>query len=226
MKLIEHIGVSQAKQFDKYVQEKLGIPSLILMENAGRNVAEVAIKMLHGKKNVAVVCGAGNNGGDGFVCARHLLNQGINIKVYIVGDINKIKKDAEINLNIIIKMGIEINATAIAGKKIQDIKKSDLIIDAIFGIGLNSEIKEPYFSTIKFINETKIPVLSIDVPSGLDADRGVALGISVKAKKTVTFVATKIGFYKADGPKYCGTIVVRDIGIKPLNSYNDREARH
>lgn len=233
-------NISQSQLFDKFAQEKLGIPSIILMENAGRNAAEEALKMLKAKKNVAIVCGVGNNGGDGFVCARHLLNQGINVKVYIVGDINKIKKDAEINLNILRKLAKTFIALATcpltlvpfvgssskasprgasarggqeSRKGIDKIRKSDLIIDAIFGIGLNSKIKEPYFSVIRQINESKIPILSIDVPSGLDADRGVALRIAVKAKKTVTFVAPKIGFYKKEGPKYCGKIVVRDIGI-------------
>jgi NAD(P)H-hydrate epimerase len=207
MKTRKTISVRHAQAFDKLAQDKLGVPSLILMENAGRSVAEEALKMLRGKKRAAVVCGSGNNGGDGLVAARHLLNAGVKVKVYLLGDASKLKTDPQINLNILKQMKQKI------GKSLRKIEKTDLIIDAIFGIGLTSEVRKPYLSVIKYLNQTKIPVLSVDVPSGLNADTGEVLGATVKAKKTVTFIASKHGFYKADGPKYCGKIIVRNIGI-------------
>lgn len=195
------LTVKQARAFDKFAQEKLGIPSIVLMENAGRSAAEVALKMLGKKKKVVVVCGVGNNGGDGFVAARHLINAGVNVQVFVVGKISKLKPDPKTNYNILKKIGIKFT------KKID----GDLIIDALFGIGLRSEIREPYASIIELMNKSGRPILAVDVPSGLDADTGKVLGIAVKAKKTVTFVASKKGFVKAR--KYCGKIVVRDIGI-------------
>jgi NAD(P)H-hydrate epimerase len=200
---LKPISAAQARAFDRLAQQKYKIPSIILMENAGRSVAEEALKMLRHKKRVCVVCGVGNNGGDGFVAARHLVNAGVKVSVFIVGKISKLKADPKINYTVLKKMKIEFS------NKI----KGDLIVDALFGIGLKSKVKEPYASVIEMMNKVKLPILSVDVPSGLDTDSGKVLGVAVKAKRTVTFVAAKNGFFKSDGPKYCGKVIVRDIGI-------------
>jgi len=219
------ISVRQAQAFDKYAQTELGIPSIVLMENAGRGVAE-EVKELGTKElgTVAVVCGTGNNGGDGFVAVRHLLNAGFKVKVFVVGSKAKLKRDPKINLNILLKMGQRVNPhTKDFGvgikwvrsmKDLNGIKKSALIIDALFGIGLNSPVKGIYLDVISFLNRSGIPILSVDVPSGLDADSGKVLGAAVRARRTVTFVAPKRGFFMAEGPAHCGKIMVRDIGIK------------
>ncbi|MFH1683279.1 MAG: NAD(P)H-hydrate epimerase [Candidatus Margulisiibacteriota bacterium] len=200
------ISVAQAQAFDRFAQEKLGIPSLILMENAGRGVAEEAVKLvsrLVGSR-VAIVCGVGNNGGDGLVAARHLLNAGVKVQVFIVGKLSKLKADPKTNYHILKKMGI--------AKFVRRFPKNcDLIIDALFGIGLKAEVRKPYSDIICLMNESGKPILAVDVPSGLDADTGKVLGVVVKAKRTVTFVASKKGFSKAR--KYCGKIIVRDIGV-------------
>lgn len=206
------ISVAQAQAFDQFAQEKLGIPSIILMENAGRGVAEEALKMLRSKKKVAIICGVGNNGGDGLVAARHLLNAGINVKVYLVGKPSKLKPDPKINLKILINMKqkiIKVNSL----KDLKGLNRADLIIDAIFGIGLKSTVRQPYSDVIDFLNQGKKPILAVDLPSGLDADTGKVLGVAVRAKETVTFIAFKKGFYRGKGPVYCGKIVVRDIGV-------------
>ena len=212
------ISVSQAQAFDRYAQEKLGIPSVILMENAGRSVAEEAIKMVRGVrgevkgKKIVIVCGVGNNGGDGLVAARHLLNAGVKTSIYLIGKASGLKPDPKTNLYILKKMKQNIIQIRLA-KDLKGVKKADLIIDAIFGIGLSSEVREPYAGIIEYLNRSKKPILCVDVPSGLDADRGRVLGAAVKAKRTVTFVAAKKGFFKLDGPRFCGKIIVRDIGI-------------
>jgi len=207
------ISTRQAQAFDRYAQDKLGIPSIILMENAGRSVAEEAIKMgTKGLGFVAVVCGTGNNGGDGFVAARHLLNTGIKVNVFIIGSRSKLKNDPKINLNILLKMGQRVKWVR-SVKDLKGIKRSDLIIDALFGIGLNSSVSGIYFDAINILNNSGIPILSVDVPSGLDADNGKVLGAAVRAKRTVTFIAPKKGFFRTDGPAHCGKIIVRDIGI-------------
>lgn len=209
---MHQFSISEAQAFDLFTQKKLGIPSLVLMENAGRSVAEEALKMLGGRKWVAVVSGAGNNGGDGLVAARHLLNAGIKVKVFVIGKTSKIKSDPKIYLNILKKMGQKI----VLVKKtsaLKEIKQSDLIIDAIFGIGLTSEVKTPFDAVINFLNSSRVPILAIDVPSGLNADSGEVLGTAIRAKKTVTFVAPKKGLLRKAGPAHCGKIVVRDIGV-------------
>lgn len=205
------ISVRQAQAFDKYAQEKLGIPSLILMENAGRGVAEEAIKI--GSKNVAVICGTGNNGGDGFVAARHLLNAGVKVKVFVVGSKKTLKADPKINLNILEKMGQRIKWIRSAGE-LKGIERSALIVDALFGIGLNLPVAGLYREMIEAMNAAQAPIVAVDVPSGLNADTGAVMGAAVRAKMTVTFVAAKKGFYNNCGPRHCGKIIVRDIGIR------------
>lgn len=213
------ISVAQAQAFDRFAQEKLGIPSLILMENAGRGVAEEAIVIVRNARrvmrnaNVAIVCGVGNNGGDGLVAARHLLNAGIKVNVCIVGKLSKLKPDPKTNYSILKKMGLKIRGVEKGGEGVRGLKKADLIIDAIFGIGLKSEVRRPYSDIINLLNRSRKPILAVDVPSGLDADSGKVLGTAIKAKRTVTFVASKKGFAKVDGPRCCGKIVVRDIGV-------------
>jgi len=203
------ISVKEALAFDQMAQEKLGLSSLILMENAGRSVAEEALKIP--ARKILIVCGVGNNGGDGFVVARHLLNAGKEVKVSIVGNLEKLKPDPKSNLKVLENLGVKWKpATERRG-----FQEADLIIDAIFGIGLNADVKEPYALIINEINQAKKPVLSVDVPSGLDADTGKVLGIAVKAHTTVTFVAPKQGFCLLDGPEYCGNVIVRNIGVDP-----------
>lgn len=201
----------KAREFDRFAQEELGIPSIVLMENAGRNVAYAAMDMLkkEKEKNIFIICGKGNNGGDGFVSARHLINFGYKVKIYLIGKPEELKADPKINFGILEKMKVKTE------KDLASLAVSDLIIDAIFGIGLSSEVGDPYKSIIDQINSSKKPVLSIDVPSGLNATSGTILGSSVKATKTITFVESKTGLSQNDGPKVCGEIVVADIGINP-----------
>jgi NAD(P)H-hydrate epimerase len=188
------------------------------MENAGRGVAEEALKMVRGSRyggrRIVVVCGTGNNGGDGLVAARHLINAGVRVKIFVVGKISKLKPDPKANYNILKQMGqkiISFEGAAAFNRRFP--KNANLIIDAIFGIGLKSEVRSPIADVIDFLNRSKIPILAVDVPSGLDADTGKVLGTAIRAKKTVTFVADKKGFNKAGAKRYCGRIVVRDIGV-------------
>jgi NAD(P)H-hydrate epimerase len=201
------ISVKETQAFDRFAQKQLGIPSVVLMENAGRGVAEEAMGMGLGTRDqglgkVAVVCGVGNNGGDGFVAARHLVNAGYKVKVFVVGSKSKLKNDPKINLNILRKMGQGIKWVK-SVKDLKGIEKCGLIIDAIFGIGLKSPVAGLYLETINYLNKTGIPILSVDVPSGLN------MGTAVRPRRTVTFVAIKKGMTRAN----CGEIVVKDIGI-------------
>jgi len=204
------VTVSEMKELDRRAIEELGIPSIILMENAGRGVSDVAIDMLKGAsgKKVAIFCGTGNNGGDGFVAARYLLGQGIELSVYIVGAKSSIKNDPLINLNKLGKMGVKIDEISSPIKI--DV---DVIIDAIFGIGLKGEVKGEVKDIIVDLNRSDISIISIDVPSGLDADTGKILGEAIRAKKTVTMQFAKKGFYIEKGPEYTGEVITVDIGM-------------
>jgi NAD(P)H-hydrate epimerase len=207
------ISREEAKLVDERVAKELGLSTLILMENAGRSVAEEIIKLK--KKRVAIFCGKGNNAGDGFVCARHLLSKGLNPDVLLLTEISEIKNEARINLDILLKLKpkiFKINAENFIFYK-NKIKNYDLVVDALFGIGLKGEILGLFKEVIEAINSLAKYVVSIDIPSGLDADRGKILGTCIKADKTITFLAVKKGMLINEGPKYCGKIIVKDLGF-------------
>lgn len=209
----------EIREIDRIAIEKYEIPGIILMENAGRNVAEEILKMLPepDKARVAIFCGKGNNGGDGFVIARHLYNKGVNVSVYLTAGISGILADgnASTNLKILLNMNLEIKE--LQDRDIEEIGKRlhgcNIIVDAIFGTGLSGKVREPAETLIKKINESNIPVVSVDIPSGLNCDDGTVLGTAVKATKTVTFVAAKEGFFKGHGREYTGELVVSDISV-------------
>jgi len=204
------VSVKEMQELDRMAIEDRGIPSIVLMENAGIAVSEIALTELKNIKNkkTAVFCGSGNNGGDGFVAARHLFNKGINVSVYLIGPRLNLKNDPKINAEALDNIGVEI-------REISEPINIDhgLIIDAIFGIGLKGEVKEPARSIISDLNKKSITIISVDVPSGLDADTGEVLGASVKACITVTMQFPKQGFYQNKGPEYTGKIIAVDIGI-------------
>lgn len=163
----------------------------------------------------ATFCGKGNNGGDGFVMVRHLLAAGIKPDIFLAGDINDVENEARVNLEILLKLRqkvIEVgeeNLDLIKNK----ISKYTLIIDALLGVGLTGEVRGIFRDLIGIINLSQAYILSVDIPSGLDATTGKVLGCCVKADKTVTFVAKKQGMVLGEGPKYCGRVAVKDLGI-------------
>jgi len=210
----------QVRELDRRATQDYGIPSVVLMENAGRGAALVAAEMLGktGGKSVVIFCGKGNNGGDGYVVARHLRNLGAGVEVVVACPPEEIESesDAGVNLCIIRKMGLPLhiasdeNGQFLAGDLA---KKADLIVDALLGTGLSGEVREPYLSLIRLINAADKPVLSIDIPSGLDANTGNVLRAAVRATRTATFVLPKVGFDVAEGPAHVGCVTVVDIGV-------------
>lgn len=207
----------QAKALDKKAKEEFGVSTLILMENAGRQVANETLEILKRKyrHKIAIFCGKGNNGGDGFVAARHLLVTGVKPEIFLAGKINEVRNEARINLEILHRLKqkvVEVNEKNLSKIK-NKILKYDLIIDALLGVGLAGEVRGIYRDLINIINTSKAHILSIDIPSGLDATTGKILGCCVKADKTVTFVAKKRGMVIGKGPHVCGEVVLEDLGI-------------
>ena len=219
----------EMRELDRKAMVDYLIPGIILMENAGRNVAGEAMSMLRrahqpqtesipGTQKVAVLCGKGNNGGDGYVIARHLHNSGVSVKVFVVANISDILKegDAAVNLQILLKMKIpvqELPDIAAVKNLAKELRGYDVIIDALFGTGLSGEVREPFRTLIDAANDSRKPIISVDIPSGLDANTGAVLGAAVKATKTVTFAVSKKGFYLNEGPAHTGEVVVTDISI-------------
>jgi len=208
----ELLTAKTAKSMDLEVREKFGIPTLILMENAGRAVAYEAMKVCS-KGKIAVFCGRGNNGGDGFVAARHLLTQAVKPDVFLAGKIPQVENEAKTNLEIIQRLKIKITEISENNLSRINIAKYALIIDALLGVGLSGEVCGIYKNLIALINSSQAYILSVDIPSGLDATTGKILGRCVKADKTVTFAAKKRGMVIAAGPKYCGKIIIADLGV-------------
>ncbi|MDR0485454.1 MAG: NAD(P)H-hydrate epimerase, partial [Elusimicrobiota bacterium] len=157
------------------------------------------------RKKIVAVCGAGNNGGDGFVCARYLINEGLNVKTILIRDEKDIKGDAKINFEILKKLN------AVISKNQQDILEADIIIDAILGTGIRGEISAKASGAIQKINLSKSFVLSIDIPSGIDSDSGDILGSAVLANLTVALALPKLAFKKPLAN--FGKVEIADIGI-------------
>lgn len=216
--LKKYITPERMQEIDRLAQSRYGIPSIVLMENAGRAVAEEALEVLKNLKNKSVVCvcGKGNNGGDGFVSARHLINYGFDVKVFLAARPCELQGDARVNYEILSKMGHRVYLLASDRsmnffKKI--LKKSVLILDAVFGIGFKGDVRAPFEAIFEAMNRSLKPILSIDVPSGLDALTGQAGKSCIKAFLTITFARPKTGFAQNDGPRFCGRVLVKDISI-------------
>jgi NAD(P)H-hydrate epimerase len=210
----------EIRAFDRYAIEALGLPGIVLMENAGRQIAEAARAMLAGRKKprVVILAGPGNNGGDGFVVARHLAIVGIRPEVALLAPREKIVGDADTNLRILEAMGFQVRVLAgkveaVHGELRPMLAEADLVVDGLLGTGTRGEIREPYASAIGAVNDARRPVLAIDIPSGLDPDTGKPLGPTVRAAKTVTLAAVKVGFRKPGAAEYTGEVVLADIGV-------------
>lgn len=192
------------KSVDKYTIDTVGIPSLVLMERAALSVVEEIKKNEEISKTVLVAASTGNNGADGLAIGRMLHLLGYSTCICIFGDINKATEEFKTQLQIIKKLGIEI---------ITSLKKADVVIDAIFGIGLSREVKGDFADIINVINDMDATKYAVDIPSGVDADNGKILGVAIKADYTITFGAYKKGTVLYPGADYCGKVIVADIGF-------------
>jgi NAD(P)H-hydrate epimerase len=214
----------QVRDFDKWAIEQMGIPGTVLMENAGRSCTQLLVEQAAVLENpkICIVCGKGNNGGDGYVIARHLLNKKINVDIIVCGEKEKIKGDAKINLDVLTRLDESIISFIKPSERdgIEALKNklenADAIVDAVFGTGLDGEVKGGYVEIINAINAQEQPVFAVDIPSGLDCDTGKALGCAVKADWTVTFAALKKGYENPQSSLYTGSVYIASIGVEPF----------
>ena len=217
------VSSKQMRKLEQTAIEELGIPSILLMENAAIRMAEHCFRLIDGIKNpkVLIAAGAGNNGGDGTALARHLHIKGIETKVIYVGDENSAKGDAAANLAIIKKLGIPImrcpkemiQEESVRQAIESDIKACDLLADAMLGTGIDRVVEGSYKYLTEMINRYAKYVISVDIPSGIHSDTGQIMGCAVKAAETVTFCLPKIGLYAYPGAEFAGKIHVEDISI-------------
>jgi NAD(P)H-hydrate epimerase len=214
------LNAAQMREADRYTIEEIGIPSLVLMENAGRQVVaamEAAYEArLDGR--VGVLCGRGNNGGDGFVVARTLMQRGVDTAVFVIGSVADVRGDARTNLDILGRLGVtvvEIGDEQTWELHFSEISQCTLIVDAIFGTGLKSALGGMMETVVADINASGIPIVSIDLPSGMSADTPHLVGDCIDASMTVTLAAPKLPLVLPPGEAHAGDVVIADIGIPP-----------
>ena len=208
----------QMREIEERAVNELDVPSILLMENAAFAVAERCMDWLGngGTRNVVVICGRGKNGGDGFAVARLLHVRGVAVTVFFLGNENVTAGDSRINLEITKKTGVEVIAVRDEGSMPYvryALEKCSLVVDAIFGTGLNSDVKDVYLSAINAINESARYVISVDLPSGISADSGNIMGAAVQANQTVTLGFAKQGLYLHPGAEAAGEITIASIGV-------------
>lgn len=213
------LDAQQTRNIDRRATERFGVPSIVLMENAAIAVAEAVFEHYPEAGRVALLCGTGQNGGDGFAVARHLENRGVVPVIIVVGERAAIKGDALTNLVICERLGVPIYAI----REPQDIETAlahaadaDVVVDAIFGTGLNRAPSGVQAEVIRAVAELRIPVLAVDLPSGANASSAVPFEPCLQAEVTVTFAAPKLCHVFEPAALYCGEVIVADISIPDI----------
>jgi NAD(P)H-hydrate epimerase len=202
---------AQAREVDRLAVQRYRMPSILLMENAARAVADAACEMLGGDCSapVVILCGGGNNGGDGLAAARHLHNRGAAVTLALTIDPAKYHGDALVNWHIAQAMGLP---TVQADPSRLQHSHALLVVDAVFGTGLTTPPREGFREIVDAVTSRGVPVLAVDLPSGMDCDTGLPLGSCLPATRTVTFVAEKTGFADPGAQALTGLVTVADIG--------------
>lgn len=210
----------EVREVDRRAIEDLAIPEIVLMENAGRGAAEIILNRFEAElgRGCAIVCGGGNNGGDGFVVARHLANHGAKVTVFLVCDATRLTESARVNHEIVRRMGLELVPFGTQGEQaggMDRLNSAGVIVDALLGTGFRGEVRPGMAAAIEAINKAPGAVVALDVPSGMECDTGRGGNATVKARLTVTFVAPKVGFERGDAARFLGEVCVVNIGVPP-----------
>ena len=206
------VTASEMKEIDRKAAEVFGTPTHDLMENAGKGLSKVIFKHYPDIKRIAIFCGKGNNGGDGLVAARYLSGKA-KVVVFLLCRKDEMSGDARANLGKFKGKLFEITTEEEFKKTISGAAKADIIVDAILGTGLNSNLSGPYRSVVEGINALGKEVVSVDIPSGINSDTGQIMGAAVKADLTITFGIPKVGLYLFPGMEHSGKVEVIDIGF-------------
>ncbi len=210
-----YLSRDEVRGIDRRAIEEFGVPGIVLMENAGRGAAEL-LRTLGATGPVVICCGKGNNGGDGFVIARHLDNGGVPVRVLLFCRPEELTGDAAIAYRIIARSGLDI--ADFAARPLDEIAlrgilaAAEWVVDALFGTGLSGPVRPPFDQVIAAINAGPARVFAVDIPSGLDCDTGIPLGTAVRAQHTATFVALKKGFANPAAGEWLGQVHVVSIG--------------
>lgn len=214
------LTVAQVRNVDALATEFFGMSSLVLMENAGRGAADCIAQSVSKNSSITILCGTGNNGGDGLVIARHLYASGFDVKVWILGHIQKLSTDAKANFSILQHTRLSLleltefheNLLPVLHKQIE---ASQVIVDALLGTGSQGAPRGFMKNAIEWSNRSASLRIAIDIPSGLDAQTGFCHPPTFQAHQTLTFVAEKTGFAEQNANLFLGKVKVLPIGVLP-----------
>ena len=207
---------AEVRERERRAIEGLGLPSLVLMENAGRGLAELLVSLGIGGR-VVICCGKGNNGGDGLVLARHLDNREIPVNVLLFARPEDLTPDAALNHRVLTGSGVAVEIHA--GQPLDrerlrgELASAAWVVDALFGTGLRGPLRPPFDVIVDLINSSGKAVLAVDIPSGLDGDTGRPLGPAVRAWHTGTLIASKVGFHQPGAEAWAGEVHLIDTGL-------------
>ncbi len=224
------LNTEQMREADRRTIEDVGIPSIVLMENAGRQAVaamEAAFENIAASR-VGVVCGRGNNGGDGFVVARTLVQRGVDTAVFLLGSVAEVRGDARTNLEVLGRIGmtvVEITNAQEWELHFSELSECQLVVDAILGTGLHGRLNGFLETVVADLNALGVPIVSIDLPTGVSADTQVVEGPAIEASMTVTLGAPKIPLIFPPADSHAGDLVIADIGI-PLPLFDELEGQH
>lgn len=212
--MIPLLSRAEVRAIDKHAIERLGVPGVVLMENAGAQAAALLRVHFPGSLGkVVVLGGVGQNGGDGWVVARHLLCAGSAARCILVGERERVRGDAAINLAALEALGCSVECALSRSALEVALGEATLVVDALFGTGLDRALAGPYLELVELINRVRVPVVALDLPSGIDADTGQVLGAAVRAALTVTFAAHKPGLHQHPGVDHAGQVTCVGIGV-------------
>jgi len=200
---------AQIRELEKLAEERFGISSEVLMQRAGKAALECLVRQWPKARKIAVVCGTGNNGGDGYVVARLARERGLTVTVWSLGELRKQKEAAQRAYEACQKANVIIQAS----QEEMNIRDTDVIVDAISGLGLHGEIRPETRKAIEAIATANVPVLAIDLPSGIDSDNGKVWGVAVRASVTITFIGFKLGLLTGRGVGYAGNVICHDLQL-------------
>ena len=209
------LTAAEMKKCDEFTTTEYGIPSMVLMERAALETARLIIKRYGTDISVAIAAGSGNNGGDGIAIARILQESGVSVQVHMIGEEEKCTQQTKIQLEAVRKLGIPVHYG-------MDNYLYDVIVDAVFGIGLSRNIEGKYKEVIEGINESHAKIIAADMPSGIHTDTGAVMGCAIEADITVTYGYRKLGQLLYPGTEYVGELICVPIGI-PLQALGDKK---
>lgn len=213
MAKIHYYTAAATRELDRLAIEEYNIPGFELMQRAGKAAFNALLKTWPNVKKLIILCGTGNNGGDGFIIGGLAQEAGLQTDLFIAGDSANIKNDALKALDFATNLGLNLRPVSDFYNTIKSKDCDVVIVDALLGTGLTGKVREPYSDLINKINISALPVLAVDIPSGLCSDTGESLGATVKADMTVTFIGRKIGLITKSGPELVGKLVFDDLNV-------------